>query len=282
MQVFDNTAMNMRSIKETLTRPKEVYEILDQITNDGQVQFSRSNLSLFLSAFSAGLEISFSILLMCVLYTLYSHQLSSSSMHLLLAIGYPLGFLFVILGRSELFTEHTTVAVLPVITGKSSVEKLLRLWGLLILGNLIGVFIFSLILVTLPVNMGIIDTRAYEDIATRILRHKWYNILGSATLAGWLMGLLGWLITSSTDTISRIFIIILVTFVIGVAGLHHSIVGACEMLTGVITSKNIHISDFLIFISLAVPGNIIGGAFFVAALKKSHTKKEDFKPEKKP
>jgi len=31
--------------------------------------------------------------------------------------------------------------------------------------------------------------------------------------------------------------------------------------------------------ALAVPGNIIGGAFFVAALKKSHTKKEDFDGE---
>lgn len=90
------------------------------------------------------------------------------------------------------------------------------------------------------------------------------------------MGLLGWLKTSSTDTISRIFIIILVTFVIGVAGLHHSVVGAVEVLVGMLTSPNIHFTDFLRFMGLAVPGNIIGGAIFVAVLKKSHTKEEDF------
>ena len=105
---------------------------------------------------------------------------------------------------------------------------------------------------------------------------KWYNISGSAVFAGWLMGLLRWLTTSSTDTISRIFIIILVTFVIGAAGLHHSVVGAVEVLVGMLTSPNIHFTDFLLFMALAVPGNIIGGSIFVAVLKKSHTKEEDF------
>jgi formate/nitrite transporter FocA (FNT family) len=41
------------------------------------------------------------------------------------------GFLFVILGRSELFTEHTTLAVLPVLDGRASLRQLGRLWGLI-------------------------------------------------------------------------------------------------------------------------------------------------------
>lgn len=266
----------MKSIKETLTQPKEVHEILQQLTSEGETQHKRSNWSLFLSAFGAGLEISFSVLLMGVMYTLYNKQVSEASMHLLLAICYPLGFLFVIVGKSELFTEHTTVAVLPILTKKVTFVSLLRLWGIVLVANLAGLSIFCCILATLPVNMEIIKSEAYNHIALQVINYKWYNIAGSAVLAGWLMGLLGWLTTSSTDTISRIFIIILVTFVIGAAGLHHSVVGAAEVLVGALTSRDIHFTDFLRFMALAVPGNIIGGSIFVAALKKSHTKEEDF------
>jgi len=271
-----NNTIAMKSIKETLTRPKEVHEILSQITDEGLTQHKRSNSSLLLSALSAGLEISFSVLLMGVVYTLFHNQLSAPAMHTLLAICYPLGFLFVILGKSELFTEHTTVAVLPALTNRSSFKSLLRIWGIVLSGNVIGVAIFSLILSTLPVSMNIISKDAFHYIAQNLIKYRWYNIAGSAVLAGWLMGLLGWLTTSSADTISRIFIIIMVTFVIGVAGLHHSVVGAAEVLTGVLTSDDITIHDFVRFMSLAVTGNIIGGAFFVAALKKSHTRQEHF------
>lgn len=266
----------MKSTKEALTRPKEVHEILQQLTEEGEKQHKRSNSSLFLSAFGAGLEISFSVLLMGVMYTLYDKQVSEASMHLLLAICYPLGFLFVIIGKSELFTEHTTVAVLPILAKSARLISLLRIWGIVLIANLAGLFIFCCILATLPLHMEIIKPDAYDHIATKVINYKWYNIAGSAVLAGWLMGLLGWLTTSSTDTIGRIFIIILVTFVIGAVGLHHSVVGAAEVLAGMLTSPNIRFTDFLRFMALAVTGNIIGGAIFVAVLKKSHTREEDF------
>ncbi|GEO10980.1 formate/nitrite transporter family protein [Segetibacter aerophilus] len=266
----------MKPLEETLTKPKEVHEILQQLTEEGEKQHKRSNASLSLSAFGAGLEISFSVLLMGAMYTMFNQQLSESGMHLAISICYPLGFLFVIIGKSELFTEHTTVAVLPILAKSASYTSLFRIWGIVLLANLVGLFIFCCILATLAVDMEIIKPEAYDHLASKLISHKWYNIAGSAVLAGWLMGLLGWLKTSATDTISRIFIIILVTFVIGVAGLHHSVVGAVEMLAGTLTSPHIHFTDFLRFMALAVPGNIIGGSIFVAVLKKSHTKEEDF------
>jgi formate/nitrite transporter FocA (FNT family) len=68
-----------------------------------------------------------------------------------------------------------------------------------------------------------------------------------------------------------------VTFVIGVTALHHCVVGSVEMFTAMLTGNNITIYHYIHFISLTVPGNIIGGAVFVAALKVSHNKKEDMK-----
>ena len=178
-----------------------------------------------------------------------------------------------------MFTEHTTVAVLPVLTGETHLLTLMKIWGIVLAGNLAGVYLFSFILATLPVSMNIIKPEAYEYIANSILNYPWYIIGGSSIMAGWLMGLLGWLITSSADTISRIFIIIIVTFVIGIAGLHHSIVGASEVITGALTSVDITYVDVFRFLMLAVAGNIIGGAIFVAALKSSNTNKKHFDVE---
>ncbi len=201
-------------------------------------------------------------------------------MHLLLALSYPLGFVFVIIGREELFTEQTTIAVIPVLSKKKKPGSLLRLWGIVLSGNLIGCFVFSCILALLPVEMRIVKQSAYQHIAAEIPHYQWNVLLGSAIFAGWLMGLLAWLVSSTQETISRLLLIILVTFVIGIAGLHHCIVGSVELFVAMLTGNTISVMDYLHFLIFAVTGNIIGGAVFVAALKVSHNKKEDMKEKK--
>ena len=62
---------------------------------------------------------------------------------LLVANMYAVGFIFVVLGRSELFTEQTTLAVLPVLGGRATVRELLRLWGVVYVANLIGAAAFA-------------------------------------------------------------------------------------------------------------------------------------------
>lgn len=257
------------------TNPGQVHEILDQLSEDALLQHERPSWSLFLSALAAGLEIGFSILLMGVLFSLFENRISEPAMQLLLALSYPLGFLFVIIGREELFTEQTTIAVIPVLNKKKGVKSLFRLWAIVFVGNIIGCFIFGFILATLPVEMEIIRPEAYQHIAKKIPLYNWASLFGSAVFAGWLMGLLAWLISSTTETISRILLILLVTFVIGVTGLHHCIVGSVEMFAAMLSGDSITFSNYIHFVSLAVPGNIIGGAVFVAALKVSHNKKED-------
>lgn len=264
-----------KEFKRVLNEPKEVFEILEELVKAGKAQHLRPSRSLFLSAFSAGLEISFSILLMGVVYTLFHGMVSHSFLRILLAMAYPIGFVFVVIGRSELFTEHTTLAILPVLRRSQKWPGLLRLWGIVLSGNLLGGFVFSVILATLPVGMKIIDLSTYEALALQIVRFHWSYLLGSATLAGWLMGLLAWLVTSSQETISRIFIIVLITFVIGVAGLHHSVVGSVEVFTGMLSGKEINFGDYLFFEWWSVLGNIIGGSVFVSVLKYSHTRRED-------
>lgn len=261
---------------QELVRPREGNQILKEQIRMALTEYRRHNKALFMSSFSGGLEIGFSLLLMGTLYTLFSEQISPASMTLVLGSAYSIGFIFVILGRSELFTEHTTLAVLPVLNGSVKITHLLELWAIIFAGNLLGGYLFSFILSRLGPAMGIISVEALEHIATHLVDYSGWLILGSAIFAGWLMGLLSWLVTSSKDTISRIFVIILVTTVIGIAGLHHAIVGSIEVFTGFLASEAITFKDYLHFQFWATLGNMIGGTFFVAVIKYSHLGKDIF------
>lgn len=257
-------------LEKALTKPKDIDQILTEQIDTALSEHRRSKMELFISAVSAGLEIGFSIFLMGTLYTLYSGRISGSDMHLLMSVAYPLGFIFVVIGRSVLFTEHTTLAVIPVLNRNATIKSLLILWGVVYLGNILGGYLFSLLLVELPVKMGIITTSALIEMASKMVNYPWGVILGSGILAGWLMGLLSWLVTSAQDSISRFFSVIMVTTVIGIGSLHHSIVGSIEVFTGVLLSDSITWGDYLLTQWWSTAGNLIGGVVFVALLKFSH------------
>ena len=261
---------NTSEIKKALNQPKNINEILDEQIESALHEHNRSNQDLFLSAISAGLEVGFSVFLMAILFSLFNNVIHPSFLHVIIALAYPLGFIFVIIGRSELFTEHTTLAVIPVLNRNASVKSLLILWGIIYSGNLTGGYIFGYILSVLPERLNAINNESIYYFASKLIHHPWYIILGSAILAGWLMGLLSWLVTSSQETISRIIIIVLITSVIGIGGLHHSIVGSIEVFTATITCEGITWSDYINAQVWSTLGNIIGGVVFVAFLKYSH------------
>ena len=262
----------IRKEVEALTQPKESRDILEEQINMGLREHRRNKSRLFLSAVTAGMEVGFSILLMGVLYTLFSDTLSEAAMHLTLGFAYPIGFLFVVIGRSELFTEHTNIALLPVLDRRVGLISLGRIWGIIYAGNLIGGYMIGGMLIAIAPRMGIVTFSAMEHLGAKMVPYAWYTILGSGLLAGWMMGLLSWLVTASRETISRIFIVILVTSVIGIGGLHHSIVGSIEVFTAMLISSKINLPEYLHFQVWTTIGNIIGGAVFVALFRYGHSR----------
>lgn len=259
-------------LKDALNKPKQIDEILDEQIDSAMREHNRSNKNLFLSAISAGLEVGFSVFLMASIFSLFNNVVHPSVLHILLALAYPLGFIFVVIGKSELFTEHTTLAVIPVLNRDATIKSLLILWGVIYTGNLLGGYFFGLVLSILPERLNAIDNGAFYSLAKKLTDHPWYIILGSGILAGWLMGLLSWLVTSSQETISRIIIITLITSVIGIGGLHHSIVGSIEVFTATLTSNELGWKEYIHVQTWATIGNIIGGVVFVAFVKFSHVK----------
>ncbi len=246
-------------------------DALDSLIYSGLHELNREKLGLFLSSVSAGLDIGFGPLLMAAILTLSQGSFGDLTTELLLASAYSIGFIFVILGRSELFTEHTTVAVIPVLDGQASIGQLARLWGLVYVGNLIGGAAFTLLAVQLMPGIGVVTPEAFETIALKLVTHElpWLFIAG--VFAGWLMGLLAWLLALAENKVSQLLIIWLVTATIGVLHLPHSIAGNVEVLFGLFMSPEItFVEDYLPFLILATLGNAVGGGIFVAVVKYGH------------
>jgi formate/nitrite transporter FocA (FNT family) len=250
-------------------QPKESKEVLKEQYASSIMEYRRSKSGLFLSALTAGLEIGFSIVLMGLFYTTFVEDVNADTLHLIVSLGYPLGFIFVIIGRSQLFTEQTSLAVIPFLKGVVNFSELMNLWGMVFLGNFIGGALFAIFISWIGPHREVIDAEAFIEFAHALNKPEWYVIFGSAVIAGWMMGLLGWLVTTAQETISRIFVIVLVTFVIGYGKFHHCIVGTVELVCGAIHSPSPDLAIYGSTLLFSLLGNILGGAFFVGVLKYS-------------
>ncbi len=242
-------------------------KILAEQLTEASETYRRTSAGTFYSSVIAGLEIGFSYLLLCTVFTFFSPRYSEEVVFKIMALVYPAGFILVVLGRSLLFTEQTSLLSLPFFHGKESIGSLLKLWGTVIGGNMLGGFVIALVLLWIGPQLHIFDTTAVEKIAVHITGFGAHVIFVSAILAGWLMGLLSWLLTSTKDTISKIVIIALITSIMAFTNLHHSIIGNIEVFAGMVSSSKISFGDYAIFQTMALAGNAVGGFVFVGLFK---------------
>ncbi len=129
---------------------------------------------------------------------------------------------------------------------------------------------FVALIVTLLPDLGVASPEAFETIALSLVANGFTWLFAAGMLAGWLMGLLAWLVTAAQETTSRLIIIWIVTGVIGILHLPHSIAGNVEVLFGVFLSPLVSVIDYVSFLAVATMGNAVGGVVFVALLKYGH------------
>ena len=252
---------------DNTSAPKSYASILVEQVIDAKTTFNRSLGSLFTSAFTAGLEIGFSLLVILSAFALLSEVLPTAYAMTLASLLYPIGFIIVVIGQSLLFTEQTSLLSLPVLNGIEPLHKLLRLWGIVIAGNIVGGCLFAALMIGLGINMDLFSAQDVDAYAQHVLDFEWWVIFGSSVLAGWMMGVAAWLVTSARDTISRIVLVTLITGSIGFLGLHHSIVGNIEVFSALLYGDTISLASYLLFLIIVLVGNTVGGVVFVAILK---------------
>ncbi len=246
-------------------RPYE--DILELQVEEGKKQLERKRKGLLFSSLSAGLDIGFGPLLMAAVLTFASTAYSQATIAFLLAALYPVGFIFVVISRTDLYTELDARAVFPVLDKSSSISKLFRLWGYVIFGNLIGGFIFSMIAVFIGMQYNVLDASAIAELARVYTERTTWQLFLGAIIAGWLMGLVAWLVVAARTTISAIFFVWLCTFAIALLHLPHSIAGNVEVAMGFLVDSAVSIFDYGRFLIASLIGNAAGGIIFVALLK---------------
>jgi formate/nitrite transporter FocA (FNT family) len=242
-------------------------QILKHEIQEGRAAIRRPVGGLFLSGLSAGLDIGFSLFLMAVLRSQCEGTIPAPIVALLSANMYAVGFLFVVLGRSELFTEQTTLAVLPVLNRKASLADLARTWSVVYIANLIGATGFAWLAVQIGPALGVIDRRTFGTISLTMTEHPALVIVLSGLLAGWLMGLFSWFFAAARDTVSQVVLVWIIATVTGYAHLHHLVVGSVEVLAGVFAAQGVTVRDYLHFLCWTTLGNALGGPCFVAIIK---------------
>ena len=236
--------------------------VYQAICKEGVDELKRPTAALAWSGLAAGLSMGFSLVAQGLLQ---SHLAESNWRPLIASLGYSVGFLIVVLGRQQLFTENTLTVILPLLTRQDggSVRNVARLWVTVLIANLVGALIFAFVLA---------KTRVFDDAANyaflRIgeesLRGSFATTLLRGVFAGWLIAIMVWLLPFAES--ARVWVIIIVTYVVGLGGFSHVIAGSIDVMY---LAWGGHISWYDCFVGFTIPaliGNIIGGVALVAAI----------------
>jgi formate-nitrite transporter family protein len=270
----------LKKIQSQNAPMKSHQTIINQEIEQAAEELQRPVAGLLISGLLAGIGIGVGVFLIVAIMTLAENSLPHLVVSLLVANAYSVGFILVIMGRMDLFTEYTTLALLPLLDGKASFFPVARMWILVYFSNLIGCLLFAFLIVLLAPALKVAETDVFLSLAHEIVEHPWWVIVLSGSIAGWLMGLLSWLVTASRDTISQILFVWLIGTTIGLGRLHHSITGSLEVLAGMLAGASIIFADFGYFLMWTTFGNIIGGVIFAVLIRFSVLMSSARHPEK--
>ncbi len=234
-------------------------EIFDRVTSGAHDELDRPKHNLAFSGLAAGLSMGLSGMSVAVGLSVLG---SSPGAEAISFLGYPLGFLVVILGRQQLFTENTLFPVALVLETRRHLASTGKLWATVLFTNLLGALLFAALAVVtsaipepVAAQLRILGTEAGDQGFTQVF---W-----TAVVAGWMIALVAWLVTASTSTSGQILVIVLLTYVVGLGHFAHSIAGSAEVLTAVLAG-DLPVTSLLTWVSAAVLGNTVGGVVIVA------------------
>jgi formate/nitrite transporter FocA (FNT family) len=244
--------------RRSAPRTEVVYEA---IREEGAGELERSSSTLAWDGLAAGLSMGFSLVAEGLLR---SHLPDAEWRPLVSKLGYSAGFLIIVLGRHQLFTENTLTAVLPLLQRKDAktLASVLRLWGVVLLANMAGAFLFALTISQTELFEPNVR-EAFRQIGVEALRGWWALTLLKGVFAGWLIAMMVWMLPASES--ARFFVVIAMTYLVALGGFAHIIAGAVEVFYVVLTGTASW-GDYFRWMLPTLAGNILGGTTLVAAL----------------
>src|SRR3954452_20332432 len=229
-----------------------VYEAIKQ---EGEDELARSSASLAWSGLAAGLSMGFSFVSESILR---AHLPESNWRVLITKLGYGVGFLIVVLGRQQLFTENTLTVILPLLRTRKAeaLWNVGRLWAVVLVANLVGALLFATAIGRTPTFAPDVHT-SFSALGAEAMKDPFWTIAIRGVFAGWLIALMVWLLPFAET--SRLWVIVALTYLIGVAHFPHVIAGATEVFYLGVSGVRSWAAVLGGYLLPTLIGNIIGG-----------------------
>ncbi len=234
----------------------------EAVREEGERELRRPPTALAWSGLAAGLSMGFSL----VAQGLIRAYIPAAPWRPLIdSFGYSVGFLIVVLGRQQLFTENTLTAILPLLAHPNikTLLRVLRLWAIVFVANIVGAIAFAMLVAHTSLFEPMVK-QAFSEIGQHAIRAGFGITLLQGIFAGWLIALMVWLLPAAET--ARVHVIIIITYVVGLGGFAHIIAGSVDVLY-LVSAGTLSWGRYLgSFMAPTLIGNIIGGVSLVAAL----------------
>ncbi|QEO81430.1 formate/nitrite transporter family protein [Pseudomonas brassicacearum] len=255
-------------------QPPRAAVLHEIIRTQGNQELERSIAALWWSALAAGLTMGLSLMAMGLLNSRLPDQ---EGFKVIASFGYCAGFLAVILARQQLFTENTLTAVLPIMSKPTlgNFGRLLRLWGVVLVGNLCGTLLVAYVMLHLPIFDQRTD-QAFLEIGRKVMENDTGQMFAKGIISGWMIATMVWMIPSMES--AKMWIIILITYLMALGDFTHIVVGSAEV-SYLVFAGQLSWADFwMVFAGPTLAGNIIGGSFIFALISHAQVRSETNTP----
>jgi len=251
-----------------LPRAVVLHEI---IRSQGDHELERTLAALFWSALAAGLTMGLSLMAMGLLN---ANLPEGGYSKIIASFGYSAGFLGVILARQQLFTENTLTAVLPVMSEPTlhNFGRLGRLWGVVLVGNLLGTILVAYVILHLPLFDAKADAK-FLAIGTKVMENDATGMFAKGIVSGWMIATMVWMLPSAES--AKIWIIVLITYLMALGDFTHIVVGSLEVAYLVFAGKATWGDFWLTFAGPTLAGNIVGGSLIFALISHAQVRSEN-------
>lgn len=232
------------------------HEIFERVIVHADEEISRGTRELLFSSVAAGFSITLTFILYVSLYATYGSE------SILSAALYPLGFVFIILGNYQLFTENTLPPVALIFERMASIPALLYMWLTVLLGNFTG-GVLGAVIISQSGILSSDEISAAIEIGTKGIETGVVPTFFNGVFAGLVVAGVVWLDFSFENSISRLILIYLAFISIPVGDFFHVVVSSVELSYLILIGEAAVLNGITSFILPVLLGNIVGGVFLV-------------------
>ena len=246
-------------------------DIYERVCDDTAEELERPEGSLFYSGLFAGLTIGLAPLAVALVTTSLGADVRSTAF--IASLFYPVGYIAVIVGRSQFFTENTLYPVMLSLRRKEYLGRTARLWLIVLTMNLLGAFVFAALAIWTDALGDPVKAELVSN-GVSYTEGSFVDSFWSAVVTGFLLALVAWLVEASDTVTGRVAVIWALTFMVSLGSFDHCIATTVTAFTALLEG-DLGLGEMLGWFAPVLLGNVVGGVAIVASINYGQVREED-------